>query len=250
MIMKAHASADLHSHLRSGYVFGPWINPGYRALAKADGVHARPQIHAPNRLGTEFADVKLQLGCTQIAPPFCEEVLQVHAIAGHIIFFEHVVLALMPHEAFDTVFDPAFVEIGQRGLDEIQRQRIHLEAYGLVRIPITAKVRAAGRTLDDGDRRFDVLRDLPCKTQLGAHHIVHMLQRHPSIGTHLVLAPDGVGEQHFALRRLQSGKWREAFDVLHLRVRPHHVRLAGEDEHPQCFIVIVLLSLQRESKGP
>ena len=77
MIMQAHAAADLHSHLRSGYVFGPWINLGYRALAKADGVHARPQIHAPNRLGAEFADVKLQLGCTQIAPPFCEEVLQV-----------------------------------------------------------------------------------------------------------------------------------------------------------------------------
>ena len=223
MIMKPHWPSDFRTHMRGGHIFSARIGVGHLALAEADGVHARAEVHAPNSLGTEFTDVEFQLRRLEVAPPFGQKVFQVFAVAGHVILIEHIVLTLMPHETLKAVFDFALVQIGQCGTDGFQCQGIHLETDGLIRIPVTTQVCASGRNLDDGDGRLDVSADLAREAQFRPYHIIDVLQCYPAIGAHLVLATDAVGKEDVFLWGLQSDVGREALDVLYLGIRSHHV---------------------------
>jgi hypothetical protein len=60
-------------------------------------------------------------------------------------------------------------------------------------------------------------------------YLAHWLQRDRSLGSLLFLPSDVVGEQDCFLRHVQSGKRREALDVLHLGISALHVRLPRED---------------------
>ena len=145
----------------------------------------------------------------------------------------------MPHEPFEAVFDLLFVQIRQRLADGLKRERVHFESNRFIRIPIAAQVRTARGHLNDGNRRLDMAGDLACKAQFRSHDIVHRRQRLPTLRARFILPPEAINKLHLLLRRIQSGVRRKAFDVLHLRIRPHHVRLAGEDKDTQGFLVII-----------
>ena len=156
VVVQANRIADLNSDVGSRNVFGKRIGFGDCQLPLADGIHAGAKIHAPNCFGAEFADVEFQLRGVEITAPFCDEVLQILSVIGHIIFLEHVVFAQMPHKPFNSILDALLIQFSQRGFNQIKCQRLHLEAGRIVRIPITPQVGAAGRALNDRDWMFDV----------------------------------------------------------------------------------------------
>ena len=175
VIVQSHWPADLCSHMGGGHILRPRISLGHLALADADGIHARAQVHAPDGLGAELTDIELELRCLEVAAPTGQEVLQVLAVARHVVLVEHVVLALVPHEPFQAILDLELVQVGQCRPDGLQCQGIHFEANGLVRIPVTAEMRATGSHLDNGNGRLDVAGDLACEAQLRTNDIIDVL---------------------------------------------------------------------------
>ena len=143
----------------------------------------------------------------------------------------------MPHEAFKPIANALPLQLGERIAHQLQRQRVHLETDRLVRIPVAAEVRAAGRTLDYGHRRINGLRHPPRKTQLRPDGVVDWLQCHPAIAVCLVFPSDRIGKTDSLLRLLQPGIRREVFDVLHLRVGTDHVGLPRKNENPNRGVI-------------
>jgi hypothetical protein len=115
----------------------------------------------------------------------------------------------------------------------LERQRVKFEAVRHVRIPVLAQRRASRSHFDDRDGCLDALRHLFGKAQLRPEVITRRLHRNPALRSLHVLTPELVGEQNFLLRLIQPRKRRKAMDVLHPRMRAHHVRLAREDENAQ-----------------
>ena len=113
VVVQANRIADLNSDVGSRNVFGKRIGFGDCPLPLADGVHAGAKIHAPNRLGAEFTDVEFQLRDVEVTAPFCDEVLQILSVVGHIAFIEHIVFALMPYEPFNSILDALLIQLSQ-----------------------------------------------------------------------------------------------------------------------------------------
>jgi len=240
VVVQADAAADLDADVRVGHVLRQRVRVGRRALPDADLVHSRPQVHAPDRLGAQLADVEPQLRRAEVLPPTGHVGQQVVPVGCAVGVVEHVVLALVPHEALEPPAHALLVERLQRALHVAERQRVELEALRLDRVPVAAERGAARRDLDDGDRRRSVLGDLAREAQLGPDHAAHRLQRGPPVRGRLVLAPDAVPEADLLLRRAQAGERREPLDVRDLRVRADHVGLAREDEDAHRLVVLAL----------
>ena len=62
---------------------------------------------------------------------------------------EHVVLALVPHEPFQSILDSLLPESGQGLLNSSDGKGIHLEPDGFIRIPIPSEVRTSRGTFDN-----------------------------------------------------------------------------------------------------
>ena len=77
-------------------------------------MHVVAIVHAPNRVRAQLADIELEVRRVEIPTPARDEVLQVLAVVRFEILVEHVVLALMPHEAFESVGHLLSIQFGER----------------------------------------------------------------------------------------------------------------------------------------
>lgn len=87
-----------------------------------------------------------------------------------------------------------------------------------------------GGAFDDGDGGLGFPGNASGKAEFRPDHSVHRLHGDPTVGRHLFLTPDQVGEQDRVLRTVEPGEGRKTLDVLHLGIRADHVGLAGKDE--------------------
>ncbi len=113
VIMQTSAATDLNAHMIRRNIIGQRICFSDFLLTQADGIHSRTQVHSPDRLRAEFPDVEAKVRRLQVSPPARKEILQVPAIVRHVVGFEHIVLTLMPHEAFDSVLDTLLIQQSQ-----------------------------------------------------------------------------------------------------------------------------------------
>ncbi|MFM1941619.1 MAG: hypothetical protein RI897_601 [Verrucomicrobiota bacterium] len=128
VIMESDAATDLDSDVGSWDIVGERVCVRDRFLTEADGVHAWAEVHAPDGFGAEFSDVEPEVGSVEVTSPGGDEISQVGSVVFHVALLEHVVFALVPHEAFEAVRNALAVEIGERRSNEIEGERIELEA--------------------------------------------------------------------------------------------------------------------------
>ena len=114
MIVQSLTAADFHRIVRGRDVFRQRIGVSHGFLPRADGIHIFPIVHAPNRLGAKLPEVEFQSGRLEITTPFRQKVFQVLTISWLELVVEHIVFALMPHEAFNPVRHFLPVQFGQR----------------------------------------------------------------------------------------------------------------------------------------
>ena len=233
VIVQPSFAADLHRIVIGGHVVRERISVCDRLLRYTDREHIVAVVHAPDRFRAKLAEVEAQVRQLQIATPARDEVLQVRRVGRLEGLVEHVVLPLMPHEALDAIRDLLSLQLGQRRTHMLKRQRVKFEAVRHIRIPVLAQRRAARGHFDDRDGWLDALRHLFGKAQLRPEVVTRRPHRNPPLRSLHVLPPELVGEQDLRLRLIQPRERRKAMDVLHPRVRAHHVRLAREDENAQ-----------------
>ena len=237
VVMQAAIATNFDRIMRGRNVFRLWIRFRDNLLACSNGVHVLAIVHAPDRLGAKLADVEPQIRSLQVAPPTGEKVSQIRAIFRFEILAEHVILALMPHEAFDAIRFLHSIQLRQRRLHMVQRERIKLKPAGTVGIPVLGQGRAARCDLDNGDRIIQLLRQLPTETEFWPEEVPRWLQGNPALGFRHLLSPHLVREQHVFLGPIQAGKRRKSLNIRNPRMRADHIRLPGEDKHPQCLAV-------------
>ena len=138
----------------------------------------------------------------------------------------------MPEETFERRIESLRFKVGHRGPDGLEQQRIHLEARGILRVPVAAEMGSARRDLHDRDVALRGFGHVAGEDELRSHHAANRLQRHPALRVGLVLAADHVPEPDVRARRRHTSERREPFHVGDLRIGALHVRLAGEDEDP------------------
>ena len=121
----------------------------------------------------------------------------------------------MPHKAFDPVRNSLPVQFSKGCLNQLQCQRVELEATGGAGTPVGSQSGATGGALDDGDGCLGSLRNPSGKAEFRPDDPVHRLQGDPARGGQLFLPPDIVREPDLFLGLVQAGKRREAIDVCH-----------------------------------
>ena len=77
-------------------------------------VHVVAVVHAPDGFGAKLADVKREVRRLEITTPARDEVLQILTVFRLEVLAEHVVLPLVPHEAFELVGYFPSVQFGER----------------------------------------------------------------------------------------------------------------------------------------
>ena len=232
VVVEADAAADLDADVRGRDVLRERIRRRRHPLPAGDVRHRGTKVHAPDRLGTEFPDVEPKRRRVEIGSEPRQEVREVCAVVLAVRVLEHVVLALMPEETFERRIESLFFKVGHRGSDGLEQQRIHLEARGVLRIPVAAEMGSARRDLHDRDVALRTFGHIAGEDELRSHHAANRLQRHPALRVGLVLAADHVPEADVVSRRGHAPERREPIHVGHLRIGALHVRLAREDEDP------------------
>ena len=130
VVVQSGILVDLDGVLRGVNVLGVGVFSGDGLLGGSDGVHVFAVVHSPDRFGAELADIEVEFGQVEVTSPAGEEVFEVLGVGGLEFAAEHVIFALVPHEAFDAVTNSLSVEIGEGGSDELEGEGVQLEPAG------------------------------------------------------------------------------------------------------------------------